>query len=1133
MRRPYLEQTIIDWGQFDRPVGDGVEPTPALPLMAITVRRSIQIEQLADALAQRIQEKREQPFRQEVILVDGKALSNWLSHYLVNQAKLADGSRGLGVHMRAELMNTTRFATWAKLALANQPDSERINDPLSTLPTRIFRWLGENPEVFKLPAEAGDGGAARLDLANRLADWLGELIRDDPEWILDAEKMPSGRLERLWQAMATELREEEGLGLSDALTAADVLRILESRAEAREALAERVPGRIHMLSTSDVSITLLRSLKALSAKLEVHTYLLQPSTGFHLDLEKATAKKRIGYEHVGGEETEQGIPMETPGALFLRQTAKHFRRQLEVTIDELDVGGECDPNDSFAPTVLGGLREAIADFDAPPDRLTKRANNDDTVSINRCHTPLREVEVLRDEILKAMAANPSLKARDILVLSPDPATYAPLMAGVLNLREPSIGFTTAGVEGSTKSPLADLATRLLELPAGRFTAQEVLEICELAVIGEKFGWEAGRPDRIRRWFKEAPFFWGMDAEHRGELTKQAFPEWSAADFRNRLALGTALLSELQLEGEPGTLPMESLEGREDLGLAADLMIIVDRLRLWSRTAQKPRSPGEWSALFAEHLINLMPEDGESAEERVAVERALAAIQACCEVAGDKAIDLATFRTLALPHLDIDFARGQFLSGGVTLAPLKAGNIHPAKMIAMVGMADGSYPQRGVAPGPELETTRRTQAERARDQSEQRGMHTVMLALTAAQERLVMTFPGYAGDSGKDAAAALPVELTRMACSRICPSFRTHRHGLLSHEAGRASDDDKTGVASTLTHDSTALAIADTLASKERRTPIPTLTLDASTWPLQEWVDFWKNPVQGAFERAQAEIPWINEELPSDEPLETGRKWKDRKAAKWMQAYLNKHGAHADWRVASATGLFPMTSSGHSKYVELCQELQETEPGDEQLEEELKYFMGHHRDKAEKIDHGTTHFLRALHNGSWLVLTLGSDDINDTDLLKGITALAYLQRQYPKLRNVAVIGPIDPTIKQVGKGYRGRCMTGAHPDLSEKFMALASRALGDSLVLGPMTFQHAAIGAFSSGAKAKGATAESLKSFNGYGDATDRYSRLVQTGVMDFQKINDLMRAILAGGERHTATEIRNKIEAMPDEEANR
>lgn len=1109
--------------------------------MAITVQRSIQLEQLADALARTLREPMGMPFRKEVILVDGKALSNWLGYYLVNEADLGDGSRarGLGVHMQAELMNTTRFATWAKLAFANQPDSERLEDPLATLPTRIFRWLGENPSTFELPTEAGDGGAARLDLAQRIAQWLKELIRDDPAWVTEAETRPAGRLERLWQAMAKEIRADEGLEAKDPLTAVDVLVALRGDPRARQALADRVPGRIHLFATSDVSITLLQSLKALTGDIDVHTHLLQPSTGFHLDLDSASRAGRIGYEQVGGETIEQGIPMETPGSLFLRQTARHFRRQLKVTIDELEAGGECEEGVAFAPTVLGGLKEAIANFDAPKDQQAKRAQDDGSVRIHRCHTALREVEVLRDEILRAMSADPALRARDVLVLSPDPATYAPLMSGVLMLRTPSIGFGTAGVEGSTKSPLADLATRLLELPSGRFTAQEVLEICELSVVRDKFGWDIDKPARVRRWFQEAPFFWGMDGRHRERMTGSAFSDWSAADFVDRLSLGTALRGDMNLagDGDVETLPLDGVEGREDLRLAADLMTLVDRLRAWSTFAEEPRRPLEWVATFSEHLSALLPDEGESADERVLVDRALAAVQAACEVAGEQAIDLATFRTLALPHLDIDYARGQFLSGGVTLAPLRAGNVHPAKMIALIGMGDGAYPRRGQAPGPELATARPTQAERGRDQSEQRGMHTVMLAISAAQQRLVLTFPGFVGDSGKDTAAALPVELIRMACATICPGFKVKRHGLHSHEAGRASDDDPFGEAATHTTDAGALAVAASLGEARGDPPTPTLTLDASTWPLEEWLDFWRNPVRGAFERAQAIVPWTNEELPADEPLETGRDWSirvKRKAERWFQSYLNKHNEAPDWAVAKATGFFPLTPNGHAAYMEMSANLAPMEPGVEPMDDEFAHFMGRHRAKALEIDHGTTHFLRALHNGSWLVLSLGKDKIKEGDLLRGIAALAYLQREHPKLRNVAVIGQHGVT--ETGKpSPKGLGATGAPADLRKRLGELASLAVSREMVLGPKVFEEAAVGAITpkkDGSRGDGAGSESLTNFTDTGDASDRHARLVLSGGLNFEAINDRLHATFGDMRRITAKDIPKTIDLMPDKEPN-
>jgi exodeoxyribonuclease V gamma subunit len=441
-----------------------------------------------------------------------------------------------------------------------------------------------------------------------------------------------------------------------------------------------------------------------------------------------------------------------------------------------------------------------------------------------------------------MSKDSKLRARDILVLSPKPEIYAPLMAGVLMLRKPSIGFSTAGVEGSTKSPLADLAVRMLELPSGRFTSQEILEICELSVIRDHFGWESDSTYRIRRWFESAPFYWGMDDLHRERLTGDNFNNWSALDFINKVSLGTAMRSEMKLEGEAQTIPLDDLDGREDLRLAAGLIVLIDRLRMWSRFAQELRQPLAWVKEYAEHLEALLPDEGESAEERVHIERALAALQAACAVAGEEPIDLATFRTLALPYLDFDYARGQFLGGGVTLSSLRAGNIHPAKVIAFIGMSDGAYPPRGVVPGPELKTERPTEAERSRDQSEQRGMHTVMLAISAARSRLILTFPGFAGNSGKDAAAALPVELIRMAAARICPDFKVQRHGLHSHEAGKESSDDHFGKAATLTLDTNALDVAAMLAEKNTTPPIPTLEMDVKGWTFEEWLDFWRNPV---------------------------------------------------------------------------------------------------------------------------------------------------------------------------------------------------------------------------------------------------------------------------------------------------
>jgi len=61
--------------------------------------------------------------------------------------------------------------------------------------------------------------------------------------------------------------------------------------------------------------------------------------------------------------------------------------------------------------------------------------DDSSIQIHSCHSPLREVEVLYDSMLRFFETYEGLEPRDILVLTPDIETYAPYISAVFWLRQ--------------------------------------------------------------------------------------------------------------------------------------------------------------------------------------------------------------------------------------------------------------------------------------------------------------------------------------------------------------------------------------------------------------------------------------------------------------------------------------------------------------------------------------------------------------------------------------------------------------------------------------------------------------------------------------------------------------------------
>jgi len=63
------------------------------------------------------------------------------------------------------------------------------------------------------------------------------------------------------------------------------------------------------------------------------------------------------------------------------------------------------------------------------------APTDRSIQFHSCHSPMRELEVLYDQILKMFVDDPGLAPRDILVMVPDIESYSPLIKAVFSVHE--------------------------------------------------------------------------------------------------------------------------------------------------------------------------------------------------------------------------------------------------------------------------------------------------------------------------------------------------------------------------------------------------------------------------------------------------------------------------------------------------------------------------------------------------------------------------------------------------------------------------------------------------------------------------------------------------------------------------
>jgi hypothetical protein len=586
---------------------------------------------------------------------------------------------------------------------------------------------------------------------------------------------------------------------------------------------------------------------------------------------------------------------------------------------------------------------------------------------------------------------------------------------------------------------------------------------------DRLKWGADDLETIQSWMEEAPFYWGFDKAHREEYYVDVpTPDESKAkknkkdaevkqppeptdigtlkDFRKRLALGTALGHRVIVAAE--TSPMPGIAGREGLDLAKDLGDVLEPLIEWVGSARQAMSLSAWVEAFRKVAV-LLPSGKDYVRQNKELGQALERLKTQSEAmsqASEGATDEVThslFCQMLLDQCDFEAGSGQFMSGRVTLAPLRATSVHPAKVIAFIGMSDGAFPIKSRGVGPEIAQEKKAKKGEKKSQpslaalgascQEDTSMHAFLLALLAAQQRVIATFDGYAGSTGKKASSALPLEILRRVVGKLGPGFAIHYHALADYQAPRTTDDLAKEKPVGQTFDDHACKVFDALKSDPKNNAPciePKVGGLLAQLSHQEWAELWTKPIQTSLSQLGIKGPRKKYNLDGDEPLEANtsvayaandwiERWRDDVSAGQPRRKIPKEAgeietlAHNLSALREKSGFFPPGADGERLLAQLLAMQSILEEEENQLKRPLRDALDSkkpvesHQIKAIKLPKVT-----AYENAEYvspgskakgvLVLTVDREPDWD-DCITGLAMLCKYDQEGTHYRKVTVLG----------------------------------------------------------------------------------------------------------------------------------
>ncbi len=451
-----------------------------------------------------------------------------------------------------------------------------------------------------------------------------------------------------------------------------------------------IPERLLVFYVAEMPPIYLEHLFQVAASRPVHLFLLRPSR-----------------EYVGGEPTPKqrarlNLAPPDPDAanpllVSLGRSSSHFTELLLETDERLgplvQEASECFPEPA-ADTLLGKLQSDILTATKGGRDVTEIAEDDDSIVIHSCHSPMREVEVLYDQLLALFQRDPALRPRDVLVMAPEIEKYSPLIHAVFAYPEKperKIPYSISDRHPRSASTAIDAFLKLLELATSRCTAPEVYGLICSEIVAQRFRFSEADLALIHTWIKDTGICWGMDAAHRQKLGLPAVHTNTWRFGLDRLLLGYALRGRNRILFEE-ILPYDEVEG-DRTELLGRFVSAIEAVFEFVTALQTPRPLPEWASVLRQGIDDLLQSDDEEQVRDLRFLRKTVSRFETVESGPGQPVDVSVVRHHLEHTLQTMEQRGGFLTGGVTFCALKPGRSIPARVICLLGLNDNVFPRR--------------------------------------------------------------------------------------------------------------------------------------------------------------------------------------------------------------------------------------------------------------------------------------------------------------------------------------------------------------------------------------------------------------------------------------------------------
>ncbi|EGA68126.1 exonuclease V subunit gamma [Vibrio sinaloensis DSM 21326] len=736
-----------------------------------TVYHSNQVDVLKSLLVELVRLKPlENPFEAEQILVQSPGMSQWLKMELAKEF-------GVAANIEFPLPATFIWNMFTEV-LPDVPKRSAFNKESMTwkLMQLLPAMLEQSEfEPLKRYLDQDHDSSKLYQLSEKIADIFDGYLVYRPEWIATweaGESVAELEDEHPWQPILWQALYDHTLALGQSpYHRANLYEHFIDSLESFSGQFEHLPKRLFVFGITSLPPRYMDALKAIGEHIDVHLMFTNPCRYYWGEVRDRKYLARLAAKHrkhLVWKENQSQLEGETQqlkgsvednlidelhtdvvGNSLLASMGKlgrdnmYLLSQLESHEIEAFVEVERD-------CLLHHLQADILNLEEHQDDALLESSHhkqvvalgDRSLSLHACHSPMREVEVLHDQLLAMFDADPSLKPRDIIVMVADINAYSPAIQAVFGNApgERFIPYSISDRTADQESPILNAFIQLVNLPNTRCLASELLELLETPAILKRFGLNEEDFIQAKQWVEESGIRWGLNSAtgHEFDLPTTVQNTWQFGI--ERMLLGYAMPESSGLfDSIHGALaPYNEVQGM-GAELAGKLAHFIQSIEHYRNQLAHPQSIDSWREVLTHLLDDFFAVELEGEVALKSIRDTLAGLK-------EQLLDAAFEQELA-PSIISQYLHNKlsgtrvsqrFLAGQVNFCTLMPMRSIPFRTVCLLGMNDGVYPRSMPPEGFDLMTGRTKPGDRSRRDDDR---YLFLEAMLSAQQNLYISYVG--------------------------------------------------------------------------------------------------------------------------------------------------------------------------------------------------------------------------------------------------------------------------------------------------------------------------------------------------------------------------------------------------------